>query len=370
MKTSVCVVAPHATAGFFIPSGLPKPRFGGAEWQAFTIAQSLKTHADLHFIVENFPGLVSTHIPGINVHIVRNRKSGLRYVRYIHPGITDLWKMMKQADADIYYQRGPLPITGIVGAFCKRFRKKFVYAMANDNEITNDWSSFTFKFEQYMYEIGYKSADHILTQNSFQKSGIKKKYHKNVSTILNIYPGPFLRKKPQGEYILTVANILPKKQIHLVLDAARSCPQLKFRIIGSGEGAYFEKIKKEAEQISNVEMIGKVQREFLFEHYVHALCLLQTSIAEGFPNTFLEAWAHQVPVLSLNIDPDNVIKRFELGWVARNLNEIISHLNFVSENPVKVRQKGKSAISHVISAHNQNNIAAEYLNIFTSLLEN
>jgi len=41
--------------------------------------------------------------------------------------------------------------------------------------------------------------------------------------------------------------------------------------------------------------------------------VINTSNFEGFPNIFLEAWATGVPVISLNVDPGNVIKKRRLG---------------------------------------------------------
>ena len=46
-----------------------------------------------------------------------------------------------------------------------------------------------------------------------------------------------------------------------------------------------------------------------------ARALLNTSVAEGFPNAFLEAWALGTPVISLFVDPANLIRTHRLGYV-------------------------------------------------------
>ena len=56
----------------------------------------------------------------------------------------------------------------------------------------------------------------------------------------------------------------------------------------------------------NVTLHGRVERERMPSLYQDALCLCCTSVLEGFPNTFLEAWSVGLPVVS-SFDPDHLI---------------------------------------------------------------
>ena len=63
----------------------------------------------------------------------------------------------------------------------------------------------------------------------------------------------------------------------------------------------------------NIEYIGAIDAERAMSEYEDAYLLVNTSESEGFPNTFVEAWAHGVPVVSINVDPDDLIKTHGLG---------------------------------------------------------
>jgi glycosyltransferase involved in cell wall biosynthesis len=51
------------------------------------------------------------------------------------------------------------------------------------------------------------------------------------------------------------------------------------------------------------------------------MLLVNTSNAEGFSNTFIEAWKEGVPVLSFYVNPDNIITEKKLGSVSNSLKE-------------------------------------------------
>jgi len=57
-----------------------------------------------------------------------------------------------------------------------------------------------------------------------------------------------------------------------------------------------------------------------------------TSEYEGFPNTFLQAWSNNVPVIS-TVDPSDVIKEYKLGLVVNTEAELLAATNtLLSDN--------------------------------------
>jgi glycosyltransferase involved in cell wall biosynthesis len=69
-----------------------------------------------------------------------------------------------------------------------------------------------------------------------------------------------------------------------------------------------------------------LRRADTLERIAGAKVLLNVSPAEGFPNTFLEAWALGTPVVSLSVDPAGVISRYGLGFVCGGDMEVLFRL--------------------------------------------
>ena len=86
---------------------------------------------------------------------------------------------------------------------------------------------------------------------------------------------------------------------------------------------YGEKIVESLQALPNVQYRGQVAPDEAIRVISDAAFFLSTSDEEGFPNTFLQAWAAGTPVISLRIDPDQVIERYALGRVSCTVQQAI-----------------------------------------------
>ena len=79
------------------------------------------------------------------------------------------------------------------------------------------------------------------------------------------------------------------------------------------------------EQSANLNFLGEQSLAQVNERLWACRLVVNTSQTEGFPNTFIQAWARFVPVVSLKVDPDGVIARHQLGFCSGDFSRMVSH---------------------------------------------
>jgi glycosyltransferase involved in cell wall biosynthesis len=130
------------------------------------------------------------------------------------------------------------------------------------------------------------------------------------------------------------------KRPELALELARRLPHRRFVMVG-GPGlsgaALYERIRREAASLPNVEMTGFLPLSEVEGRFDAARVLVNTSSIEGMPNTFLQAWARGVPTLgTVDVgaavhtyfsDLDEGARRIEGLFVSRASWELASRLS-------------------------------------------
>jgi glycosyltransferase involved in cell wall biosynthesis len=96
-------------------------------------------------------------------------------------------------------------------------------------------------------------------------------------------------------------------------------------MIGGGNESHLRTVMETAAGINNIEFTGFVPYDKVERHFDGASLIINTSITEGFPNTFLQGWSRGVPSVSF-FDPDAYIDGKSVGVVVKSMEEMISRV--------------------------------------------
>ncbi|MEL7597783.1 MAG: glycosyltransferase family 1 protein, partial [Clostridiaceae bacterium] len=113
----------------------------------------------------------------------------------------------------------------------------------------------------------------------------------------------------QGEFLLYVGSIHPRKNLHVLLNILKEIKKydctrdMKLVIVGKYDGKryeYYSKLRTMLRFLSiedSVVFTGVVEYENMIYFYNGAECLINLSLYDGFPLSVLEAMACKAPVI-------------------------------------------------------------------------
>jgi len=263
-------------------------------------------------------------IDGMRIIKAYEPNVGIRMLRFLHPRLTSLRRAMKRADTDIYYQRTSDSITGIVAAFCRWHRRKFVFAIASDASCVVSLPCCAARHERVFCRYGIRRANLVIAQTVTQQKLLRENFGIDSTVIPNCaLGGADAVASARGTRLLWIGSLRPVKRLELLLDVAEQHQDLQFDVVGDGnsESEYVQRLRLRAKSMPNIHLHGTVAHEYVHQFYQQTTALICTSRAEGFPNTFLEAWSHGLPVVT-TFDPDGIISSQSLGKVGKDVPEL------------------------------------------------
>lgn len=298
-------------------------------------------------------------IEGVRVIKMCREDAGLPGLRFFTPRWTSLIKALKSADADVYYQNCAEYITGQVALWCRLRRRGFVYSVASDPDCDPLLPAMNTLRERLLYRYGLLHADRIIVQTGHQQRMLRSGFNLDSVVLPMPCPGPAtaeyrMPREPSAQtcQVLWVGRIARVKRLELLLEIARALPTVTFHVAGmpyAGD-SYSESVLNQARTFPNVRVHGMVPREQMADLYRSVSMLCCTSLYEGFPNTFLEAWSHGLPVVS-TVDPDNLITSRALGGAAADASSLVSAIQKLADSPVLWRERSANARRYYSENH-------------------
>lgn len=350
MKSRVCFVSYHAYALF---KGDLNESFGGAEVQLYQLAKSLSPKDyRITFLVGDFGQKGVERFGDITVRKIFTKVPNPKfYSRLFY--LRDFFRTLRKTNADVYIQRAAGTETGIVGIFTKLFQKKFIYMIAHEIDCTGEYIKKNGLSGQ-IYNLGIHLADQIIAQHQKQTKLLWKSHRLPSLVIRSGYPIPNQRRTATRRTILWVARLDRWKQPELVLKLAKDFPSHKFVMIAprGADEKYAARIYQMALQLKNLKLIDRVPFFEINKYFSQAVIFVNTSLHEGFPNTFVQAAVHRTPIVSFKVDPDSIFRKHQIGFCANSdYKNLKQQIKILLKNSRLRKQIAENAFEYMKANH-------------------
>jgi len=253
--------------------------------------------------------------------------------------------------------------------FCCLTRKKFVRYISSDAEVDKKMTEYISRIGRLGNWLDIKLADAVIAQSEFQKNLLKENFGRESLIIRNAFPrsNQKISEKANPPIVLWVSTIRAIKQPELFLKLAEAIPEGRFQIIGGvGDNnlVLYNNIRENSDGISNIHFVGFVPFHEIDQYFEQASIFVNTSKYEGFPNTFIQAWMHYMPTVTLNADPDGLICKTKIGFHSKAFNQMVEDVKTLLKDEQLREEMGRDARQYVEREHDITKIINNYIKVF------
>lgn len=359
VNRSLCVVMPN----FF------SQRVGGVEIQTYLLARHLvEIGWRVHFIAESATNAGSEEVcDGILVHWIRRR------------GMFSFWRRdiataIHAIQPQVIYQRGRSRFTSSRWQRRLRIRPIILYQIAENSDLDSRFSrkaveesrkdilrKFVLWIHAWLSDHYFRntlcSADAILVQHNRQQSDVMTKMGRRSFVIPSgheVPDGPFAKDNPP--VVLFMAHAGRRKQAELFVDLSRSLQHMNAQFILAGtipDPQYRGEVLESSRGLPNFHAVGHQDWRQSNEWFSRASVFVNTTQPdrEGFPNTYVQAWMRETPVVTLHCDPDGVIEKYRMGCHSRTLEQLVADVQLLIENDGLRSELGLNARAYALRHH-------------------
>jgi glycosyltransferase involved in cell wall biosynthesis len=235
-----------------------------------------------------------------------------------------LYRALEALAPSVIYQRVACGYTGIAAHYAQRHGAKLVWHVAHDSDVTPDGSldganPIRRLLEKRSVEYGIRRATCIVTQTEHQAQLLERHYGRRPDAVIaNFHPAPReTLDKAERPLVVWVASLKQWKQPDAFLrlaTALRVIPNARFLMAGPAvTGAWADSLHERIVASRRVEYLGALPQDEVNGLLARAHVFVNTSLYEGFPNTFIQAWLRETAVVSLHVDPDGLLASAGLG---------------------------------------------------------
>ncbi len=175
-------------------------------------------------------------------------------------------------------------------------------------------------------------------------------------------------KKSEKPSVVWVGRWDPQKRPDIALAIASTLPDVDFFFIGKAtEYEPFQRkeetLKRKYSSFANIHFEEFVSEDKKKELIGRAWILLNTSVREGIPATFLEAMSQKTCIVS-DVDPDNYTSNF---GVAVENGDYVGAIKKAIENNL-YKDKGQKGYEHALAVHEIGKVMKRHVELYEEII--
>lgn len=343
-----------------------KAFMGGSQYQAKCLLDAL-VDSDRYEILYLARRIDADYRPaGYRIQKISD-DGGIRRPGFFLDGLR-LLGMLKEFGPDVIYQRVACAYTGIAAYYARHNSCRLIWHIAHDNDVsprkhTLAENIVSLYIDKPIVEYGLKNADRIVAQTGRQCDLLLSNYGKHCTAVIpNFHPDPKEEvRKGDTVRIMWVANLKQWKQPETFVRLAADLQGLRnaeFVMIGAPPGGNSEwrnSLMSSIEETANLAYLGQRSQDEINEMFAHSHIFVNTSLAEGFANTFIQAWMRRVPVVSLHVNPDNVFDAHDIGYFSQTYERLVDDVRRLIENRELREKMASEAQEYAFERHSMKN---------------
>ncbi|MFC1626976.1 ATP-grasp fold amidoligase family protein [Patescibacteria group bacterium] len=329
--------------------------FGGAELQISLIAKELaKSEKFLVCVLNRDYGQKAKIISGkVNLYRIFN-KNWPRWFQRILALI-----ILIRINPDVLVVRTANKLLYSLTLIGKIMGKRVVYMAAHNWDYQIKAPSRLTKVNRPLFIKALKRTDLVIAQTEHQKRMFKRYLGLDSTVIRSLMAAPKTNFDKRKKIILWVGRADFWKRPEIFVEMARFFPKEKMVMICRKgiDKNYFKKIRKMANRQKNMIFLESVPFEKIDQYFQQAKIFINTSTEEGFPNTFLQAGLAKTPIVSLSVNPDGYLKKYNSGYFCGHKKKALIKLTKkILANKPRQKTMGNNHYDYVVKYHSLKNI--------------
>jgi glycosyltransferase involved in cell wall biosynthesis len=338
---------------------------GGAQYQTLLLVQALA--ATGRFEVSYIAKFAKPDFRAGDHRLVKIDNNWNRTRSHALDGLQVL-RALREVRPDVIYHRGSTAYSGVAAYYARRAGIRSVWHIASTVDVEPfqpSWSrDLPLRYlDRKVFEYCLRHPGSVIAQTRDQARSLRENFGREADVVIyNFHPLPERPSvKVEPAEVLWVGNLKPLKQPeHFIRAAAelRDRTNARFIMVGAmqGSGRWQRRILSAIRDVPNLTYRGGLPQEEVNRLLDGAAILVNTSIYEGFSNTFVQAWMRRVPVVSLNVNPDDLLSDGSLGAVSGDPRRLAADiLRLLTDVPLR-ESIGERAYRHALDNHSLNNI--------------